>query len=88
MRIALRFYCLIALLPMALLFPRAVAEADEKEPAKFVVVAPKSGENAELGASLYRVLLGTGQRAKFERVESIEEDRTTEDHTKARCECA
>ena len=73
MRIALCSYCLIALLPMALLFPRVVAEADEKEPAKFVVVAPKSGENAELGASLYRVLLGTGQRAKFERVESIEE---------------
>ncbi len=72
MRSALRFCCSFNFLMMALML-FSVANADEKEPAKFVIVAPKSGVNSELGASLYRVLLGSGQRAKFERVETIEQ---------------
>ena len=72
MRFALRFSCSFNFLMMALML-FSVAKADEKEPAKFVIVAPKSGVNSELGASLYRVLLGSGQRAKFERVETIEQ---------------
>lgn len=52
------------------LFPGIATAAD---PA-FVIVAPKSSNaNVELGASLYRVLLGNGQRAKFEKAETIEE---------------
>ena len=72
MRFALRFCCSFNFLMMALML-FSVAKADAKEPAKFVIVAPKSGVNSELGASLYRVLLGSGQRAKFERVETIEQ---------------
>ena len=72
MRVASRLVCLILFLPVALLLTD-MTRADEKETVKFVIVAPRSGANAKLGASLYRVLLGNSQRARLERAETIDQ---------------
>ncbi len=67
----LRYGISLLLAILSPVFSLVFAIADEP---KFVIVSPKpSSANLELGASLYRVLLGNGQRAKFEKAESIEE---------------
>lgn len=44
---------------------------EEKSAADFVIVSPRTGEHAELGNSLYRVLPVGSRRIKLERVESL-----------------
>lgn len=46
--------------------------AQGQQPIDFAIVAPPTGQYAQIANSLYRVLIGRDQRAKFQRVETLD----------------